>query len=350
MNKFKPKFTFLLTCVGGGLVSQNILYAKSSEEFDVEIIAVDFQKEVSSSFIADYYYSVPSAEDQNYVSRMLEICKKHNVNLVLPGSDAEALILSEERKIFEAEGILICAADYNTLKILNDKNKTYEELKKIRGISSPQWKQVFSKEEIIHTASCLHRDIGDIVIKPSLSRGGRDIIVVSDQYKEVSVAEGGRELYMNFNRFKEDFIDQYDPQLPVIIMEKLESPVHDIDILSMVGKAHRIVPRKRLHSAAPNLGHILIDDSALTSLAQKVIEHFNLSWLQDIDVMFDKNGSPYILEVNPRPSGSFAISVAAGIPFFEDLIYLSQGKSPKPIAIDYNKKIVPFTSLYPTKK
>ena len=138
---------------------------------------------------------------------MLEICKKNQVNLIIPGSDEEALILSEKRSLFENENIQLCAADYMTLEILNDKSRTYEELHKIPEIKAPQWMQVFSKEEIIAEASMLHEKIGDIVIKPALSRGGRDIVVISDEFSDPKVVEGGREIHLNFEHFKNNYID-----------------------------------------------------------------------------------------------------------------------------------------------
>lgn len=349
MSKFKPKFTFLMTCAGGGLVSQNIFFAKSSNNFNVDIIAVDINQNVPSAHIADHFYTVPRAEDENYISVLLDICKTHTVSLVIPGSDEEALLLSAKRKMFESENILICAADFKTLEILNDKGKTYKALEQISGIEAPQWTQVYSKEEIIHQASVFHQKIGDIVIKPALSRGGRDIIVISDDCDSPYVIDGGREIHMNLKTFKNEHVKNYNTSFPVIIMQRLIEPVHDVDILSMSGIAHRIVPRKRLHSSAPNSGHKLVNNKDLVKIAQSVIKHFHLSWLQDIDVMFDKKGTPYVLEINPRPSGSFAISVAAGVPLFDDLIYLSHNKNLKHINIDFNQTIIPFTSLYRTK-
>ena len=48
--------------------------------------------------------------------------------------------------------------------------------------------------------------------------------------------------------------------------------------------------------------------------------------MYDCDVMFDKNKQPIVIEINPRQSGSVAISLAAGHKLYENLIRVVLGK------------------------
>jgi predicted ATP-grasp superfamily ATP-dependent carboligase len=96
----------------------------------------------------------------------------------------------------------------------------------------------------------------------------------------------------------------------------------------------------------PNDGHILIGDETLINLGERLIEIFQLSWLYDCDVMYDSQGRPCVIEVNPRQSGSISVSIAAGIPIFDDLISLAIGE-----IVDRSKelpvkcRVVPYKSL-----
>ena len=56
----------------------------------------------------------------------------------------------------------------------------------------------------------------------------------------------------------------------------------------------------------------------------KIIKEFNLSWLYDCDLMIDKKGNYKIIEINPRMSGSVAVSIEAGQPIFDNLISLAR--------------------------
>ena len=51
-------------------------------------------------------------------------------------------------------------------------------------------------------------------------------------------------------------------------------------------------------------------------------EYLELTWLYDIDIMTRKDGTPVLLEVNPRPSGSSAASMQCGVPLYKNLLEL----------------------------
>jgi predicted ATP-grasp superfamily ATP-dependent carboligase len=61
--------------------------------------------------------------------------------------------------------------------------------------------------------------------------------------------------------------------------------------------------------------------------------------------MIDKNNNFKILEINPRPSGSFIVAEAAGYPLIENLlkIYLNKKKYTKVKKV-FNK-ILPYKSF-----
>ena len=66
--------------------------------------------------------------------------------------------------------------------------------------------------------------------------------------------------------------------------------------------------------------------------------------------MYDKKGNPCVLEINPRESGSVAISIAAGVPLLDDLISLSiQEKIPE-IELPDGVTIIPYKSLFNMNK
>lgn len=129
-------------------------------------------------------------------------------------------------------------------------------------------------------------------------------------------------------------------------MNKLKEPVYDLDMLAWKGKPLRIIPRKRFNSAVPNDGHIIVNDRKLIELGKKIISKFELSWLYDCDIMYDKNNVPQILEINPRPSGSVVVSICAGVPFVRDLLFLSKGLKINKINLPFNKRIIPYKNLY----
>ena len=93
------------------------------------------------------------------------------------------------------------------------------------------------------------------------------------------------------------------------------------------------------------MGHKTINNKKLIKLGQDIIKNFNLSWLYDCDVMFDNKKNPIVIEINPRQSGSIAISQEAGFKVFEKLIKLYLKKKINYDSKFHEKKIIPYKSL-----
>ncbi len=338
-------FTVLMTCAGGEMVPQAITYAQNSVRHDVRVVAVDADEKALGRNFADGFYQVPLSEDAEYIPVMLEIAKVENVDLIIPGSDEEALMLAKSRSDFEALSCQVACPAYETLEVLCNKAETYKRLVELDGIELPVWEEHTQRDDLIEATKKIMARCGGVVLKPAVARGGRDIIVIGAEFDAVETVENARELRMGLQTFLNDYSDFYQAKFPVVVMQRLAEPVHDVDMLSMGGDIYQTVPRRRVHSAAPNEGHIVLADEKLIKMAEIIIREFNLSWLQDIDAMYDDKGNPYILEINPRPSGSYSVSVAAGVPLIDDIISLAKGEGVGDRILPENVRIIPFKSL-----
>ena len=65
-----------------------------------------------------------------------------------------------------------------------------------------------------------------------------------------------------------------------------------------------------------------------------------LDGIHDIDLMTDKNGNACIIEVNPRPSGSMAASLIAGVPVVDIAILSILNQELPNINIKENIKVL----------
>jgi carbamoylphosphate synthase large subunit len=338
-------FNLLMTCVGGGLSAQAILLAKQSKTHNIKIIGVDADENALGRTFADQFYTVPRVDDPAYLEVILKIIAEEDIHLVLPCSDEEALFLAKNRGEIETSERILACAPYETLEILSNKAKTYNILKSVPGLHCPLWQEVLSEQEIRLNAKNIYDACGAVVIKPSITRGGRDVLVISREIVGTSFVPGAREVRMDMPSFNAFNLNIYKDKYPVIVMQGLKEPVHDIDILSMHGKALNVIPRKRVNSAVPNAGHMLVDDARLIDIGHKIVNAFHLSWLQDIDVMFDHENRPCVIEVNPRPSGSFAVAVAAGVPLLDNLVSLAKHQPLQTYTMPCNERVITYTAL-----
>ena len=96
------KYTVMITCAGVGLSHQKFRLIKESKEHkDIFLLGVDTKKDELVEKITDAFEVIPFAEDKNYIPKIKKIITKYKVNLVIPCSDEEALILAKNRNLIE---------------------------------------------------------------------------------------------------------------------------------------------------------------------------------------------------------------------------------------------------------
>ena len=340
----KNKKTVLITSVGGGLSFALIESLKQSPRYDYRILGTDTSENVIAKNICDVFSLMPHGNSTIYSESILQLCIEQNVDLVFPCSDPEALALSRDQEIFNGNGIVLACNKYDILNIICDKAQTYEKLTEI-DVPTPYWCRTNSKESVAAEVEKLLGSTNGAVVKLTSGRGSRGIFVVSKDVKNHHYYNHTREIHTSPTDFFNILLPKMDLSERYIVMEKLIGPVCDLDILAWEGKVIHALSRRRLDSARPNDGHIIEANEEVTNFAKKIVAYMNLSWIFDIDFMFSEDGKPRILEINPRASGSLAVPIVAGVPIFDDLLNILDGKKIDSNVYPYGSIIYPVKSL-----
>ncbi|WP_340302367.1 ATP-grasp domain-containing protein [Roseobacter sp. HKCCD7870] len=315
----------LVTAAGGALAPVNIMHLQDGRSH-CKVVAVDVRSDAIGRYFADEFEIVPPGNDPEYVAAIVNIVRAKAVDVVLPWSDEEALALSERKAEIEAAGAVLATEDARTLLTMCDKAETYRLLSEA-GVETAHWRVVHNKEQLLKELWELKAVRGEAVVKPLVARGNRGTFVVYSDAGAPKEFLGSRELHLGWDEFTEGFLNEVVSNLPVIVMERLVEPAIDIDVLAYHGKVIHAIPRERINPAGvPFRGSIFRSSPRLLDLAADVTRAFGLSWLYDYDVMHRRDGTPVILEVNPRPSGSIAASLSTGVPLYDDLFDLISGK------------------------
>ncbi len=338
-------FRILVTCAGGGLAPQAIQYLRyQSRHRDVYVVAVDSDEAASGRHFAQAFAVVPSGRSPEYAASLAEVAEAHAVDLILPWSDEEALAAARHRDWLERGSRRLACSDVGTLEVLSDKAATYAALARA-GLPVPTWRRAATLPELVDALDELLASGFEVVVKPTVSRGGRDVSVVRADVRGVQASNGGRDMHMDAQTFRREHLTRYASLLPVIVSERLYDPTFDLDLLACRGQLLRAVARRRLNPAVPNAGHIIEGRADLYALAPRIASVFDLTWLYDSDLMLDRNGCPRIVEINPRPSGSAAVAVAAGVPLLDDVISLALNETLPEVDIPYGRTVAPYAAL-----
>lgn len=338
-------YRVLVTAAGGVLAPVNIQLLRGSRRHQVWVAAVDSNPDAVGRHFADAFAAVPGGEAPGYVDAMVDLVVRYGVDLVIPWSDEEALALAQGRERIQAAGATLACAPFETLSVMADKAKTYRLLQ-TSGIGAPDWTAAVTLEELEEAIDTYVARDGEFAVKPLVARGNRNVYVVRRDVSGVEDYLGSREVHCDLETFRRDFIGDVAALLPVIVMERLVPPAFDIDVLARDGRLLRAAPRQRLNPAGvPFWGGILVARDDLMEIAEQVTEAVKLSWLYDYDVMTTRDGRPVVIELNPRPSGSIAAAIIAGVPFYDDLISLAKGEELPQVDMPTGQTVVPYTAL-----
>jgi len=260
-------------------------------------------------------------DDPRYVDEILKIATDNAIDLIVPRSDEEASTLSENREVFEDRGITIACGDIELLEKIRDKGLTYSLLEEA-GFSMPKWTLV-SSLKMLREQLEKFLDVQDTVVaKPCSARGGRGVYIISRGMVEEKSDRTGRIISLGYQEFCRKYLSDYSKFFPALVMEELVGDIVDVDLLMGNGLVIEAVIRRRLDRDDPNSGHIIIQDERISRMVNSLALAFPLDYLCDIDIIYGSSGQPYVLEINPRPSGSVAISMSAGIPLIDNLTAL----------------------------
>lgn len=333
----------IVTAAGGALAPLNIRLMRTGGRHSIWVLAVDQRPDAAGRYFANAFATVPAGDAPDYVDAVLRLIETHAIDVVLPWSDEEALALASERERIEECGATLACAKIETLRTMSDKAESYRLLRS-SGIRTPDF-TIADSDEAFDAALKRHGARGDgLAIKPSVSRGNRGVILVRPDMSDAQYYHGSRELHMNRETFDRNYRAEVAETYPIMVSERLYPPAYDIDVLARQGTVMRVMPRERLNPAGvPFTGSILRPEPQLLDLADTITRALGLDWLYDYDIMRDADGALVVLELNPRPSGSIAAAIMAGVPFYDDLISLVEGETLPPIDLPEATAVIPYT-------
>jgi len=312
----------LLTSVGRR--SYLVHYFKNALKNKGKVIAVNSEALTSGMMVADKSYVVPKVNSVDYISKLLDICYKENIKLVVSLFDIDLPFLAKSREEFEKKGISIAIADPWAIEIANDKWKTYEFLTNNK-ILTP--KSYFSLQKAKDELK--NKQINfPLIIKPRWGMGSLSIFKVEDL----------NELDFFYNYAKKEIQKTYlniltngEVDKSVIIQEFITGKEYNLDVFNDLDCNYfQTITKEKIamRSGETDIAKI-VENKDLVILGEKLSELFKHRGNMDVDVLQSLDGQFYVLEMNMRFGGGYPFSHQAGANFPELLISAVNGEKLK---------------------
>ncbi|MFC1510862.1 ATP-grasp domain-containing protein [Candidatus Margulisiibacteriota bacterium] len=319
----KKKYNFLITPLNGRNAGTEAFKGLKLTNLYNKIVGTDISSFSYGNHVTKHFYIQPYASSNGYINAILDIVKKEQIDVIIPGSDYELKALSKNRDLFSrldvhllvnsSSVIDVCMDKAGTSKFLRDNNLPYiktQHLSFNNGVASPSYAEV---EALLGLP---------FVVKPQCFSGGSNgISIIQDQDDWQAFERTNANSHVEF--IAQQYIDAPNNEYTVGVMSDVAGKIISSFALRRdLTTAGSIISRVKFkRKEASKNEHIIISSGISQGLVK---EYRRVRGFAEIVAVKLKSVGPlniqcrlykgkiYIFEINPRFSGTTSIRAVLG--------------------------------------
>lgn len=275
-------------------------FRKAVSPYNGIVVAADADPLAPGLIIADESEVVPRVDSSAFGETLLDICLRHEIDLVVPTIDTELGLLAQLAGRFRRRGIVVLISEPDLIEIAADKRLTQDYFGRL-GIRTP--------------ASWDPRDLNNealperLFVKPN--RGSASI-------STFPVAKANLSGILSLVP---------DP----IIQEQIDATELSVDaLLDLEGRVIHLVPRVRIKTVGgESVQGVTMPDEPIREWLLAVLEAVSSKGGRGPMTiqLFLTPGEPTLVEVNPRFGGGFPLALQAGGDYPAWLLEMVEGRT-----------------------
>lgn len=306
--------TVLVTACGAQFMPGLADCLKQNGERNIRLIGVDRNADRTVLQMVDTFYQVVEKVGTPYVDRLLEICEKEKVDVLMPFMSIELIPLIDRIADFEAIGTKVSVSDRRSVELTNNKLKFYEFLKE-QGLPVPKFCAVKTADELKAACELVGYPERAVCVKATELSGSRGIRIIDATKSRYDILFGQKpnSFYTTFEELQETLRER--PTMPeMMVMESLPGEEGSVDLIADKGKILYMAYRESNVNLAsiPQEATLAYNEEAY-QIARDVIAALGLSGNADLDFKNDENGHPVLMEINPRIAATMKIFKEGGL-------------------------------------
>lgn len=281
--------TNILITSAGRRVSLVNFFKKEIKKLNIntKVFCTDLNPGLSSACqVADGSFKVKRVTDKAYVENLIKLCVDNNIKLIIPTIDTELLVLAENKKRFEDQGIFPLVSDLDFVQKCRDKRLIHQFFDEIGFDRAEEY-----AEDNVQFP---------LFVKPS---------------------DGSRSIGIQLLHYKNELTDEIlsDPKNMLLqYISPQENTEFTIDIyFNKNSEIISIVPRERIFVRDGEVNKACARKNAIIPIIKDKFK--NISGLRGCITLqvFKHNLTNKIIgiEINPRFGGGYPLSYLAGANF-----------------------------------
>ncbi|HVK96646.1 MAG TPA: ATP-grasp domain-containing protein [Flavisolibacter sp.] len=283
------------------------------QDASINLIVADTDEDAIGKHLHPNFIQIPKAADPKFTEAVLDACKRHQVNVVLPLVTKELFPFAANKNLFESAGIKVIVSSQEAIAIANDKSACYKFLHQ-KGITVPDFRIVNTVSEFQAAVHELGYPQKPVCFKPSISNGSRGFRIITNDIDESDLL---------FNQKPNNSICSYAditrilsqrPFPELLVSEYLPGDEFSVDCLANQGEPFLVLPRlrKKMINGISVKGQF-IKNEKIIDYCNQIIQLTGLHGNIGIQVKQSASGEFLLLEINPRVQGTIVAALGAGV-------------------------------------
>ena len=333
--------TVLLTGAGAPGASGIVRSLRRQDERTVRVVGVDADPSAYGFELVDAHDTVPHGDDEEYVPAMADLVDREGVDVVLPLTTAELQPLADGRDAIDAT---VMVSDRDALAVANDKGRLYQFLADRGFEAAPEFRRVADADAFREAVHALGYPDRPVCFKRPVASGMRGFRVLDERTDRLTQL---------LTEKPDTAVTTLDEVLPVLtsgetfpelaVMEYLPGEEYSVDALAMGDSVGPVVPRTRSRTRAGITFEGTVEHREdLIEEAGAICRELGLSYNVNLQFREAADGTPKIIEINPRVSGTIVMCVGAGA----NLPYLgvkhALGEQPEQVDVAWGTEMVRY--------
>ncbi len=171
----KNKYNIAIMSVGSG-VGQSVTDSVRLSSLPLKTFGFGNNPFAFGSYDCDVVDYLPTIYDKDYVEQLIAKCKEHNIDLIIPGLDDEAMIIANNITEIESAGLRAVVSKAELMNLVRDKERMCKELTPIADIFVKSYTM-----DDIENAIKANEDIFPLIAKPRDGMASRGIEIIRNK-------------------------------------------------------------------------------------------------------------------------------------------------------------------------
>ena len=307
--------TVLMTGCGAPGAPGIIHCFRHNGERNIRLIGVDRNENAGARDLADTFFTVPSAGDEDFIPVVLELCRREKVDAVVPIVTRELAKFARSREDFRRIGTEVAVMDPETLEIVNNKANLLTAMRD-RGLPVPAFRTARTMAELESACAALGWPEKGVCVKAAVGNGSRGVRLLDAKKSRYDLFfnEKPNSMYISYEELIRT-LSERETIPEMLVMELLPGTEYSADFLCDHGKTLYCVCRRGLSVVTSNMMSLVVEDAPpVENLCASVARELGMDGNFGFDLLYGAEGAgPYVIEVNPRLTAGVVACAAAGV-------------------------------------